>query len=262
MTYAKWAVFGRKLHIFAFMTDKSFNKWFSAFILAGMTVAIVLATSIKIHNAGGADLLLVISAFGSLMGVAATVCSANGKIVTFLFGLLDVSIYGAVCLVNWRAGSSGLGNAVLHLAYFVPMQFIGYAQWMTRGKSSDGSLKARRLNSRQRLIYAGLFLAGSVCSYIILAQFDRSAAEGLLKIAIVLDVLPLVCNILGQHLMSMAYMEQWVFWIGVNVFSICMWSVSLSRMPDSSYALVYIIKYSFYLINSLNGLRNWIRMSR
>ena len=228
-----------------------------------MTVVTILATSLKI---GGAEpqarTLLLVSAFGALMGVAATVASANGKIITFLFGLLDVAIYGAMCLVNWKNGSSGLGNAVLHFVYFVPMQFIGFFQWKSRGNNKEGSVKARRLKPGQRWLTAGVFLAGSVISYFIIAQFDKSAATTFLKTAVILDVLPLICNIIGQFLMSTAYMEQWIFWIGVNIFSITMWSVTLHNDPDSSYALIYIIKYSFYLVNATNGLRNWLKLSR
>ncbi|MBO4671534.1 MAG: nicotinamide mononucleotide transporter, partial [Bacteroidales bacterium] len=99
-------------------------------------------------------------------------------------------------------------------------------------------------------------------AYLIIARFDKSAADTFIKTAVVLDVLPLLCNIIGQLLMSMAYMEQWIFWIGVNIFSITMWSVSLRQDPDSSYALIYIVKYSFYLLNSINGLRNWIILSK
>lgn len=244
------------------MQEKTFNKWFNVFILSGMSIALILATAIKMQGSDSGRSLLLISAFGSLMGVAATVCSANGKIVTFLFGLLDVAIYGAVCLYNWSEGSSGLGNAVLHFLYFVPMQFIGFAQWRRRGSDESGSVRARRLTGRQRLLYAGIFLAGSVAAYLVIARFDRSAADSFIRVAVVLDVLPLMCNILGQLLMSTAYMEQWVFWIGVNIFSILMWSFTLRSNPDSSYALIYIIKYGFYLLNSFNGLRRWIALSR
>ena len=72
----------------------------------------------------------------------------------------------------------------------------------------------------------------------------------------------MMCNILGQLLMSMAYMEQWYFWIGVNVASVIMWAVTLKDDPSSSYALVYMIKYIFYLLNSLNGVRIWLRLSK
>ena len=242
--------------------DKVFNKYFSVFILAGMTVVTLAATTIKFGQAdAGARWLLVLAAFGSLMGVAATVASASGKIITFLYGLLDVSIYGAMCLINWKNGSSGLGNAVLHFIYFVPMQFVGFFQWKKRGNTSEGSVKARRLSPRQRWLACIVFLAGSVAAYFIIARFDQSAADTFIKTAVVLDVLPLMCNIIGQALMSTAYMEQWIFWIGVNVFSITMWAVTLRQDPSSSYALIYIVKYSFYLLNSLNGLRNWLRLS-
>lgn len=245
------------------MNEKKVNTAVSLFVLAGMTVATVLVTALKYGPADSqARILLLISAFGALMGVAATVSSANGYIVTFLFGLLDVSIYGALCLVNWKNGSSGLGNAVLHFLYFVPMQFVGFAQWRRQGHNKEGSVKARRLTAKQRWLATAVFLAGSVIAYLIIARFDRSAATSFIKVAVVLDVLPLVCNILGQMLMSTAYMEQWVFWIGVNIFSIIMWSVTLHNDPGSSYALVYVVKYSFYLLNAFNGLRNWMRLSR
>ena len=245
------------------MDNNRFNKFFSAFILIGMATVTVLATALKF---GPADLqgrwLLIFAAFGSLMGVAATVASANGRIITFLFGLLDVAIYGAMCLINWKNGSSGLGNAVLHFAYFVPMQFVGFFQWKKRGSNKEGSVKARRLDWKQRLLATGIFLAGSIIAYLIIARFDKSAADTFIKTAVVLDVLPLMCNIIGQLLMSTAYMEQWIFWIGVNIFSIAMWSVTLHQDPGSSYALIYIVKYSFYLLNSVNGLRNWLILSK
>ena len=55
-------------------------------------------------------------------------------------------------------------------------------------------------------------------------------------------------------------MEQWIFWIGVNITSILMWAFALKGGGD--YAVIYLVKYSFYLLNSLNGLRIWIRLSR
>lgn len=241
--------------------DTRFNKWFNAFILLGMTAALIITTLIKAGNSQTGLWLLLISAFGSLMGVLSTVCSANGQIITFLFGLLDVSIYGVMCLVSWKNGSSGLGNAILHFLYFVPMQFVGYYQWKHRGAGGSSKVEARRLTSSQRWLVSGIFIVGTLIAYLVLLKFDRSSAEGFLRVAVVLDVLPLMCNVLGQYLMSTAYMEQWILWIGVNIFSIAMWVSNYSGSGDS-YALIYIIKYAFYLLNSLNGLRIWLNMSR
>lgn len=240
------------------MTEKTFNKIFNAFILIGMAVVTCLVTGIKISQAGDGDITwLLVTAFGSLMGVLATVCSANGWIITFLFGFLDVAIYGVSCWMNWRTGGSGLGNALLHFVYFVPMQLVGFLQWKRRGAKSSAQVKARRLSPAMRWGWLAITVAATAVLYLVLLQFDRSAAEGFLRVAVLLDVIPLVCNIIGQLLMSTAYMEQWIFWMAVNITSIGMWAFS-----DQSFAPVYLVKYSFYLINSINGLRIWLRLSR
>ena len=57
-------------------------------------------------------------------------------------------------------------------------------------------------------------------------------------------------------------MEQWVFWIGVNVASVAMWAFTLAFDGGDSYAMIYLVKYAFYLLNSLNGLRIWLALSR
>lgn len=243
------------------LTEKKFNKWFSVFVLAGMTIALIITTIFKLSDPQTTRSLLLFSAFGSLMGVLSTVCSANGLIITFLFGLLDVAIYGVICLIHWKSGGTGLGNAMLHFIYFVPMQFVGFAQWRRHKSVSDKkSVQPRRLTSKGWALCMLLFLVGSIVAYFIISRFDKSAATSFLKTAVILDVLPLMCNILGQLLMSMAYMEQWFFWIGVNIFTILMWATVRSDV-GGSFAAIYIIKYSFYLINSFNGLRIWMKNS-
>ena len=240
------------------MNDKTFNKWFNTFILVGMAVVTVAVTAIKFQGAENGRAMLVISAFGSLMGVLSTVCAANGRILTFLFGLIDVTIYGVMCLIGTR-----YGNAALHLLYFLPMQFIGYFQWKKRGAHAEEKVRARRLDGKQWLLYGSIFLLGLVAAYFILAALDKTEAAGIVKWLVLMDAFSMMCNILGrQYLLSTAYMEQWIFWIGVNVSTIVMWVLTLRAEPDSAFATIYVVKYSFYLLNSLNGLRIWLNLSR
>ncbi len=244
------------------MKQETYNKCFSIFILAGMTIAVVLTTVFKINDTTtGGRILLLVSAFGSIMGVLSAVTSASGKIITFLFSLLDVLIYGVMCFVNWKNGGAGLGNGILHLAYFVPMQFIGFAQWRKRGANATDRVKPRALSAKQRIWYAAAFLVGSVIAYILLARFDKSAAEGFIKVAVVLDVLTLMCNIFGQILLSTAYVEQWLFWLGVNITSIIIWGQAL-KTGSGSFALIYVIKYCLYFMNTIHGFRIWVGMLR
>ncbi len=240
-----------------FMTEKQFNKWFNTFVLVGMAVVTVLVTGLKLRDAQNGQWMLLISAVGSLAGVLANVLSANGRILTFLFGLIDVTIYGAMCLLGAR-----YGNAALHLLYFLPMQFVGFFQWRKRGVDSEGEVKARRLNGRQWALYGGIFGAGLLVAYFVLLALDQSEAAHIVKWLVLMDAFSMMCNLVGQYLMSTAYMEQWYFWIGVNVASVIMWVLTLRQDPSSSYALIYVVKYSFYFINSINGLRIWLKLSR
>jgi nicotinamide mononucleotide transporter len=239
------------------MTEKQFNKFFNAFILIGMAVVTVLVTAIKFKDAQNGQWLLLISAFGSLMGVMSTVLSANGRILTFLFGLIDVSIYGAMCLAGAR-----YGNAALHLLYFLPMQFVGFFQWKKRGADASREVKARRLSGKQWMLYGGIFLLGLVISYFVLSAMDKTEAAGVVKWLVLMDAFSMMCNLVGQYLLSTAYMDQWYFWIGVNVSTIVMWVLTLRQDPSSAYATIYIVKYSFYLVNSFNGLRIWYNLSK
>ena len=61
-------------------------------------------------------------------------------------------------------------------------------------------------------------------------------------------------------LMALAFMEQWVLWIITNVISVAMWCICLAR--GEAHAAVMVIMWVFYLLNSLNGFRVWLALSR
>lgn len=234
-----------------------FNKVFNAFILIGMAVVTILVTAYKLRGAESGQFLLIVAAVGSLCGVLANVLSANGRLLTFLFGLIDVTIYGVMCLTGAK-----YGNAALHLLYFLPMQVVGFVQWKKRGAGEGSAVRARRLTGSRWLLFGGIFLVGLIVAYYVLCALDKTEAAGVIRWLVLTDALSMMCNILGQYLLSTAYMEQWFFWIGVNIASVVMWVLTLRQSPDSSYALIYVVKYSFYLLNSLNGLRIWWGLSK
>ena len=68
-----------------------------------------------------------------------------------------------------------------------------------------------------------------------------------------------VLSIVAQALMALAFMEQWALWIVTNVVSVVMWAVCAAR--GEAHAGVMIIMWSFYLLNSINGLRVWLKLS-
>ena len=94
------------------------------------------------------------------------------------------------------------------------------------------------------------------------AQLSAGRIAEINKPKILLDATVMTLNIAGQVLMSFAFMEQWYIWILVNISSISLWAVALSSGTGSGNAAVMLVKYIFYLLNSLNGLRIWLNLSR
>ncbi len=247
--------------------EKRFNLAFNIFLVTGMLLAVTVTTIFKIQQPGVRTFMLLLAAFGSVMGVVNTVMSANGNILTFVFGFIDVLIGTIVYFDNGI-----MGNFALHAFYFLPMQFIGFWQWSKRGarvhSGEDGShLKARRLSGRQWAWLAAGIVAGIVALYLILlyvdgAKLSAGKIESIDRPKILLDAVVMILNIAGQVLMSLAFMEQWFIWILVNISSISLWSVAVMNGAGSGNAAVMLIKYIFYLLNSLNGLRIWLSLSR
>ena len=245
-----------------------FNLAFNLFLVIGMLVAVTVTTIFKLQQPGVRTFMLLLASFGSVMGVVNTVMSANGNILTFVFGFIDVLIGTIVYLDNGI-----MGNFALHAFYFLPMQFVGFWQWRKRGakvvsrEEGGSSLKARRLTGRQWLLLTSCVAVWIIALYLILLYVDgaKLAAgkiESIDKPKILLDAVVMILNIAGQVLMSLAFMEQWYIWILVNISSISLWSVAVVSGAGSGNAAVMLIKYIFYLLNSLNGLRIWLNLSR
>ena len=243
-------------------SQSRFNFWFNMFILVGMATAVIIVNIFKLQDPEVQTVKQIIIALGAVMGVVNTVLSANGNIWTFLFGVLDV------CICSYANLDSGnMGQFLQHVLYFLPMQFVGFWQWRKRGAGTKEKVKARRLTGKQWIYVVSAFVAGTALAYgilywIDLAQMNKGYIQEIDKAKILLDATVVVLNILGQVLMSFAYADQWYLWNLVNIFSIMLWTNRLLSDQASSYTIVMVIKYSFYLLNSINGLRIWLKLSK
>ena len=195
---------------------------------------------------------------GSVAGIAGVLCVvlvAKGSIWNYLFGIINVSMYA---YISYNAEL--YGDAVLNAFYYVPMQFIGYWQWRKRGaaiseaeaKGEGVQVKARRFNRNQRVILALGCIAAVVAGGFILKHFGDPQPFK--------DSTTTVLSIVAQALMALAFMEQWALWIITNVVSVAMWCICVVR--GEAHAAVMVIMWTFYLLNSINGMRIWLKLSR
>jgi nicotinamide mononucleotide transporter len=194
-----------------------------------------------------------VGSIAAIAGVLCVVLVAKGSIWNYLFGLVNVTMYA---YISYK--TSVYGDAALNALYYLPMQFIGWWQWRKRGaamsesEGKDVQVKARRFTWRQRAILAaGCTIAVIAGGFLLRYLNDPQPYK---------DSTTTVLSIVAQVLMALAFMEQWVLWIITNIVSVVMWVVFLSK--GEPHAAVMVIMWSFYLLNSINGLRVWLRLSR
>ncbi len=218
------------------------------FLIVGVITSNIIYTVLT----GNIDII------GSVAGIAGVLCVvlvAKGSIWNYLFGIINVSLYA---YISYKAAL--YGDAVLNAFYYVPMQFIGYRQWRRRGAAISGTgaegdsaqVKARRFTNLERCLLALVCAVFIVEGTILL---ERLGDPQPLK-----DSVTTVLSIIAQALMALAFMEQWALWIITNIVSVAMWSVCVVR--GETHAGVMVIMWTFYLLNSINGFRVWLRLSK
>ncbi len=195
---------------------------------------------------------------GSIAGIAGVLCVvlvAKGSIWNYLFGIINVSMYA---YISYKAAL--YGDAVLNAFYYVPMQFIGYWQWRRRGAAVSEAeaggngvqVRARRFTWSQRMVLALGCTAAVIAGGFILRHLGDPQPFK--------DSTTTILSIVAQALMALAFMEQWALWIITNIVSVVMWSVCVVR--GEAHAGVMVIMWVFYLLNSINGFRVWLKLSR
>ncbi len=223
----------------------SFYDWL---LIVGVIVSNVIYSVLT----GSLD---AVGSLASVSGVLCVVLVAKGSIWNYLFGLVNVSLYA---LISYKAAL--YGDAALNALYYVPMQFIGFWQWRRRGAAMSETeagdkgvqVRARRFSWAQRVILAVGCAAAVVAGGFILKHFGDPQPFK--------DSTTTVLSIVAQALMALAFMEQWALWIITNIVSVVMWSICVAR--GEAHAGVMVIMWVFYLMNSINGLRVWINLSR
>ena len=244
--------------------EEKFNRIFNMFILIGMISVVCVVNMIKMQEPGANVAKMLVVTVGAVMGVFTCVMSANGMIWNFLFGVINA---GICAYTNLDTGN--MGQFLLHVCYFLPMQFVGIWQWRKHGAGKDeqgrqAAPKALRLDSRQWIIVVTGVLAGIAAVYYLLYWLDvmrLGSADAVERDKILLDSIVMVLNISGQILLSLCYSDSWFIWVLVNTFSIALWTNRSLAAGSGSYGLVMVVKYSFFFLNSLNGVRIWLKMS-
>ena len=243
------------------MGEKKSTELFNYFIFFGMLISVLIVSILKIKANPGETTIQIVAAVGAMFGVTSTILAAQGKILNFVIGGLGAVIE---TYLLWRNGTTSM--FLLYLFYFIPMDVVGFISWRRKGTTTHNEVKAQRMNGRKWL-YVALGYVASVCvafgvSYLS-AKSDIGSA---VPAKMITDALATGATIIAIVMMTFAFVEQWYIWTLVNLSNMALWAVAIITASregaDSGYAVVMFIKYFFYLLNGLNAIRIWMRLSR
>lgn len=178
-------------------------------------------------------------------GIISVVLCAKGKISTYVFACVKVGLYAIIAYQNRL-----FGEVMLYGFYYLPMNIVGFYMWRKQ-KDDAGTVIVRRLTPKQIiLLIIGLLIAITAYWRVLVAL------GGNLQL---IDSITTILSIVAFLLQIGRFMEQWILWMIINVFSITMWSLLLGT-PEGSVTM--IIMFSAYLINGVYGFRNWLKLSK
>jgi nicotinamide mononucleotide transporter len=191
-----------------------------------------------------------IDLIGSVAGISGVICVvlvAKGNILNYFFGLINVSLYA---YISFR--SELYGDALLNALYYVPMQFIGWFNWIKNREAKDSvTVTAKVMNLKQRiflLLFSALMVL--IVGYLLDIFNDPQPYK---------DSATTVLSVIAMFLMVKTYVEQWSLWVIVNIISVIMWIVVFLR--GDAHSMLMVIMWIFYLANSINGWYTWYQLS-
>lgn len=142
------------------------------------------------------------------------------------------------------ADSKLYGEAALQL-FFIAIALWGWWQWL-RARGVDGqALVVHRLSNRQRWTCACATLA----AWPVLALALRGLTDSDVPW---LDALPTVASVTGTLLLGRKALENWVVWLGVNVFSVGLFAYKGLWLT--------VLLYAVFAVLSVVGWRAWVRL--
>ena len=224
------------------MNDAQRLNAFDLFLILG-TTAVSIASSLL---GDGWDTLGFIVA---VTGIINLVLCAKGNLWNYLFGIIYNAIY---VYIAWH--SKLYADSAIYLLYYLPMQFVGWAQWKKNQNQDSGAVNAVHLTRKTALV----LLAVAIVLIPLFAWILSRPAIG--DAQPWLDATTTVVSILAMYMMVKAIAEQWYIWVVLDAVQVIKWTVATIRGKE--HAALMLVMFAFFLANAVYGLIQWNRLAR
>ena len=245
-----------------------------------VTFLIMVVGSTVYFSVGGTDysswqsILLnwVISPASAISGILCVVLVAKGKLSNYAWGFVNCITYGYVAYM-----SGYYGDAIINVFFMLPFQLIGFLWWKKHlVPMSRTDVVMRRLGLKEAI---GIGVVSIVATFVIgvgLFQVDNWFVNVMKRNVSIYDMIDKVFHIqylgsifdastevlqvVATFLMVLAYAEQWLMWIVINILSVIMWASVIVAEPTSlAWSVPTLILWIAYLVNSFYGYVMWLK---
>ena len=162
-------------------------------------------------------------------GITYTFLAGKGLPLCYLFGVTGSSFYGYLSFENalW-------GNLLLYMCYYVPMQILGYFRWNKHLKEGKKDIIKIVLPKKELIKLLIILFLLTIAAYGLLVYFKDTHP--------ILDSITTIFSIGGMYLTVRRAIEQWIFWMVVNSFSLAMWlDIALTGAKVYSTVIMWVI---------------------
>lgn len=171
-----------------------------------------------------------------VFGICSVVLSAQGNILTFVFGFVQVATYTYLCCVE-----RFYAEIAINIYYFVTMIYGVYC-WRKRLYDNTMQVQTRRLSPHFLPLLAIAIVVISFLTGWLLESYTDDPQP-------YLDAFTTIPAIVAQVLMVMAYREQWYLWLIVDALAVVMW------LRAENYCMA--AQYVFWCANCIYGYIQW-----
>lgn len=180
---------------------------------------------------------LEIAAF--VLSLAMVVCNMRVNPLGWPLAMASSLLYALLFSNSKLYGEAGLQ------IFFVAMAVWGWWQWLRHAERGAVPLPVRAMPTRLRWMALGVTVAAWPMLALLLARVTDSDVPWM-------DALPTVASITGTWLLGRKWIENWLVWLGVNVFSLALFSHKGLWLT--------VLLYALFATLSVAGWRAWQRL--
>lgn len=215
-------------------------------------------------GAGGYDLSWI-EAVGTVAGLLCIWLASLEKIVNYLFGLINVTLFAIIFF------QIQLYASLLLQLFFFAANLYGWYAWSRQTSQNEAELQIRWLPLPKALSWlAACVVAIALMTlyidpvFAVLTQVAVNVMQGMGMNVVMPTLQPdafpfwdssmMVLSIAAMVLMTRKYVENWLLWVIINVISVAIFAL------QGVYAMA--LEYLILTFIALNGSRMWMNSAR